>query len=163
MLANEINELEEHAPPVDGGNIATPSFLSLASTLSTASSEWGLADHSVMQLCVLCDLIAAHRSLQRTQILAAECYVRHGSSSAKKFLVLELRGLEGRVSYARLERRRKWLPIRRSRLALNGGEWIMNDLVRLLECEMTEELTSYLLPFTGSRLPTQGRSYPRWY
>lgn len=121
-----------------------------------ASTEWGQADHSGMQLSTLCDLIAAHRSLQRAQIMAAESYAIRGSSPGHKFLVLELQSLDGYRSYLRLERRPKKGQARRTPLLLNVGEREINDLVRLLEHLTIDILTSSR---PGSTFTTQGRPY----
>lgn len=138
---NEIDEINESTTPVKGGYIARSDF-SLTSTLSTVSSKWGMVEYSVMQSRTLCNLIAAHPSLQRTQILIAESYARRGSLSGQKFLILELHGFNSREPYLRLERR-QWRQTFGSWLALNRGDRLINDLVRPSNYKMREELASY--------------------
>lgn len=59
-----------------------------------------------MPLERLVTLINEHRSLQHVQILATEGYSKRGNGVVHRFILLELRFLDGKSAWLRLDRRR---------------------------------------------------------
>lgn len=119
-------------PGHNSGLPASPSAITLLSFVSTASAilrELELGDGLRLDLSILCNLIAAHPTLQQTEIISTESYATAGYLYSHRFLVLELRSLYGRVFYVRLDRRRS-KQVGTARLLFKGGKGPANDHVR---------------------------------
>lgn len=110
-------------------SLSTISLISFVSTASAVLGELELANGLLLDLRTFCNLIAAHPTLQQTEIMSTESYATAGIAYSHRFLILELCGLNGRVVYVRLDRRRT--PVAAARfLLLNGGEGPANNQVR---------------------------------
>lgn len=92
-------------------DLLTPSYDSSeqsfphASSAETVVTDSATSTHN-LSITKFCSLVGTHRSLQRAEILSAECYTEPVGMLLHRFLVLELRIAGKEPIFVRIDRRR---------------------------------------------------------